>query len=157
VDGVNYFFVSREKFQQMVDAGELLEWAEVYGNYYGTPLKAVKDALARGEDVLLEIDVQGGLQVKKKFPSAVLVFLLPPSRAVLVERLTGRGTDSAEEIQRRLHWANTELGFLKRYDYVVINRQVEEAVATLQAIILAEKCRPQRLKIDESWGNLSDF
>ncbi|MGB9803015.1 guanylate kinase [Desulfofundulus sp.] len=152
VDGVNYFFVSREKFQRMIDAGELLEWAEIYGNYYGTPLKSVEENLARGEDVLLEIDVQGGLQVKRKFPSAVLVFLLPPSRAALVERLTGRGTDPIEEIQRRLHWANTELKFLFSYDYIVINRKIEEAVATLQSILVAEKCRPQRIKLDESWG-----
>ncbi|WP_027717218.1 guanylate kinase [Desulfovirgula thermocuniculi] len=152
VDGVNYFFVTRERFQEMIKAGELLEWAEVYGNYYGTPRKAVEEALQEGYDVLLEIDVQGGLQVKEKFPEAVLIFLLPPSRAALVERLTGRGTDSAEEIRRRLRWASTELQSLYRYDYVVINRRVEEAVATIQAIITAEKCRPQRVQLDESWG-----
>lgn len=154
VDGLNYFFVSREQFQDMIAAEELLEWAEVYGNYYGTPVKAVEQALVRGEDVLLEIDVQGGLQVKNKFPAAVLVFLLPPSRDVLAERLMGRATDSAEEIQRRLHWTTTELQFLFRYDYVVINRRVEEAVCAIQSILVAEKCRPRRVKLDPSWAEL---
>ncbi|MBE3588951.1 MAG: guanylate kinase [Thermoanaerobacteraceae bacterium] len=151
VDGVNYFFVSEEQFKNMVAGQELLEWARVYNHYYGTPVKAVQQALARGEDVLLEIDVQGGLQVKEKFPLAVLIFLLPPSRAELAARLKGRGTDSVEEIERRLQWADTELQYLERYDYVVINRQVAEAVVTIQAILTAEKCRPRRVKLDPSW------
>ncbi|HHW43014.1 guanylate kinase [Desulfofundulus thermobenzoicus] len=151
VDGVNYFFVSEEQFKNMVAGQELLEWARVYNHYYGTPVRAVQQALARGEDVLLEIDVQGGLQVKEKFPMAVLIFLLPPSRAELAARLKGRGTDSMEEIERRLQWADTELQYLERYDYVVINRQVAEAVVTIQAILTAEKCRPRRVKLDPSW------
>lgn len=151
VDGVNYFFVSRERFRQMIAAGQLLEWAEVYGQYYGTPRQAVEDALARGRDVLLEIDVQGGLQVREKFPAAVLIFVLPPSREVLARRLRGRASDAPEEIDKRLHWAEREVKLISRYDYLVQNDRLEDAVSTVRSILTAERCRPGRARWYQGW------
>lgn len=150
-DGVNYYFLKRELFEAMIAEGKLLEWAEVYGNYYGTPIGPVEETLARGKDVVLEIDVQGGLQVKEKFPTAVLIFLLPPSRDELIGRLKGRGTESLEEIEKRLQWVNTELQSFSRYDYLVINDRVEDAVAKIKAIITAEKCRSWRQVLNDKW------
>ncbi|MEW5898651.1 MAG: guanylate kinase, partial [Bacillota bacterium] len=127
-DGVSYYFVSREKFSLMIEGDEFLEWARVYDNFYGTPRLPVEETLARGKDVLLEIDVQGGLQVKSKLPEAVLIFLLPPSWKELEARLAGRGSESAEEVQKRLQWAKRELQSLSLYDYAVVNERVEKAV-----------------------------
>lgn len=146
VDGVNYYFITREKFLSMIESGEFLEWARVYDNYYGTPRRAVEKALAEGKDVLLEIDVQGGLQVKAKFPDAVLVFLLPPSWDELASRLAGRGSEPREEVEKRLAWAQDELRTFPRYDYVVINDRVEEAAEKIRSIITAEKCRTARFE-----------
>jgi guanylate kinase len=109
LDRVNYYFISRAKFSEMIARDEFLEWASVYDHYYGTPRFPVEEALARGKDVLLEIDVQGGLQVKQKFPEAVLIFLLPPSRDELKTRLIKRGSESLEEVEKRLRWALTEM------------------------------------------------
>ncbi|MGB9846413.1 MAG: guanylate kinase [Desulfotomaculales bacterium] len=146
VDGASYYFLSREKFLSMIQGEELLEWAEVYGNYYGTPRRAVEKALAEGKDVLLEIDVQGGLQVKEKFPDAVLIFLLPPSLEELRARLAGRGSEPEEEVERRLAWALSELRTFPRYDYAVVNDRVEEAAEKIRSIITAEKCRTARFE-----------
>lgn len=147
IDGVHYFFVDREKFEAMIAADELLEWAMVYenGNYYGTPRQAVLDNLAAGKDVILEIDVQGALQIREKFTDAVFIFILPPSMEELKNRITGRGTETAESISKRLACAETELHYVQKYDYCVINDVVEKAVEKLEAIIIAEKCRVQRV------------
>jgi len=141
-DGVHYFFVSPERFQEMIARDELLEWAQVYQDYYGTPRGPVTRLLADGRDVILEIDVQGALQVKEKAPEAVLIFICPPSVAELERRLRRRGTDSEEQIVNRLEWARTELEAVPKYDYVVVNDHLEAAVAKIKAIIVAEKCRP---------------
>lgn len=145
-DGVSYYFVSREKFSRMIEGDEFLEWARVYDNFYGTPRLPVEETLARGKDVLLEIDVQGGLQVKSKLPEAVLIFLLPPSWKELEARLAGRGSESPEEVQKRLQWAKRELQSLSLYDYAVVNERVEKAVEQIRSIITAEKCRTTRFR-----------
>ncbi len=141
-DGVHYFFVSRERFRTMIERNELLEWAQVYQDFYGTPRAPVARSLAEGRDVVLEIDVQGALQVKEKLPAAVLVFIYPPSLEELERRLRRRGTDAEERIARRLEWARSELEAMPKYDYVVVNDRVEAAVAKIEAIMVAEKCRP---------------
>lgn len=144
VDGKNYYFLSREEFQRMIGEGEFLEWAEVYGNYYGTPLSKIRERLAEGQDVLLEIDTQGALQVMEKFPHGVYIFLLPPSLAELKRRIEGRGTETAESLQRRLGAALAEIKIGRRYKYAVVNEQVEQAVADIKAIITAEHCLSER-------------
>lgn len=151
VNGSSYFFISREQFEGLITEGGFLEWATIYGYLYGTPAGPVRESLARGENIILEIDVQGGLQVKEHFPDAVLIFLLPPSRAVLESRLKGRGTDSRGEIEKRLLWVDTELGFMPRYDYVVVNDRIEDTVARVKCILEAERSRSRRFKMPEGW------
>lgn len=140
-EGVHYYFVDRDRFKKMIAGGEVLEWAEVYGDYYGTPRRPVLDLLDRGRDVLLEIDVQGARQVKEQYPEAVLIFLYPPSFAELERRLITRGTDSAAKVKCRLEWARREMQAVCRYDYVVVNDRVDKAVAQIGSIMTAEKCR----------------
>ncbi|MGN8635763.1 guanylate kinase [Eubacterium pyruvativorans] len=140
-DGVNYFFVTKEEFRRQIEAGGFLEYAEVYDHYYGTPKSKVMEKLNQGKDVILEIDIQGALNVKKAFPEGVLIFILPPSMEVLRSRLTGRGTDAPEVIERRLSKTRGELTFIDRYDYGVVNDDLEEAVETVQAIMRAEHAR----------------
>ena len=140
-DGVNYYFYDKEKFQQMIDAGELLEWAEVYGNYYGTPKQKVLDRLNAGEDILLEIDTQGALNVMKAMPEGLFIFLLPPSLEELANRLKGRGTETEESLQRRLGAAVDEIKIAHNYRYVVVNDKVEAAEKAIAGIIEAEHHR----------------
>lgn len=144
IDGVNYWFTSREDFQQMIDEGRLLEWAEVYGNYYGTPLDKVQETLAGGKDVLLEIDTQGAMKVKSKFPEGVYIFILPPSLGALRERIEKRGTETLEVMQRRLAAAGREIMMAQNYDYVIVNDAVDEAVDKVIAILKAEKLKSSR-------------
>jgi guanylate kinase len=146
--GVDYYFLTREQFESMIAGSQLLEWADVYGNYYGTPQQPVLDALNQGMDVVLEIDVQGALQVKSKYPDGVLIFLIPPSRAELAERLKNRGTDSSEAIEERLKWAEKEIKEIVKYDYLVINEDLTDAVQRVCAIITAERCRPRLFEMD---------
>jgi guanylate kinase len=131
VNGRDYHFVDRVTFEAMVERGELLEWARVFDNYYGTGLHVVQAALARGESLILEIDWQGAQQVRAKLPEAVQVFILPPSRAELEQRLRGRGTDSAEVIARRLQDSVTELSHWAEFGFVLVNDVFEEALASL--------------------------
>ena len=131
VDGRDYHFVDRATFEAMVERGELLEWARVFDNYYGTGLQVVQQALARGESLILEIDWQGAQQVRAKLPEAVQVFILPPSRAELEQRLRGRGTDSKEVIARRLQDSVTELSHWAEFGFVLVNDVFEEALASL--------------------------
>ena len=146
-DGVDYYFLSKPEFESMIADDQLLEWANVYGQYYGTPVEPVLNAVNRGKDVILEIDVQGAFQVRKKFPTCVLIFLIPPSRSALEERLKNRATDSDEEIERRLKWAESEIQQVEYYDYLVINDEVEKAAHKVVNIINAERCRPALLDI----------
>lgn len=147
-EGDDYFFVSNEEFERRRNAGELLEWAEVHGNLYGTPAVFVEAELERGVIVVLEIDVQGGMAVKKKRPDAVLIFLLPPTRGDLERRLRGRGTDENAVIERRLGNAERELGFFSKYDYAVVNDNVGTCVEDIVHIIQAESLRLERSSID---------
>ncbi len=144
VDGVNYFFIDEEKFKTMVDNDEFLEHAYVHTNYYGTPKKFVMDEVNNGEIVLLEIDVQGALQIKNNYSEAVFVFLLPPTMEELKNRIVKRGTETEEDINRRFENAFKELDFVGKYDYFVINDKIEDAVSDIEAIIKAEKLRVKR-------------
>ncbi len=143
-DGVSYYFVGKEEFERMIRDGELLEWAEVYGNYYGTPLKKIEERLSEGQDILLEIDTQGALNVQKRFPEGVFVFLLPPSIKELGSRLRGRGTNSEEDVARRLAAARDEIALARAYAYTIVNDSVHRAVDVLSAIVLAERARTER-------------
>ncbi len=136
VDGRDYHFITRARFEDMVERGEFLEHARVFDNYYGTGLRAVEDALLHGELLLLEIDWQGARQVRTRLPAARSIFILPPTRRALEERLKARSTDSAAVIQRRLQEAARDLAHWKEFDYVVINDRFEQAVADLLAIVL---------------------
>ena len=146
VNGENYFFVSKTKFEQMVGKDELLEHAFVHTNYYGTPKQFVFDQIENGEIVLLEIDVQGALQIKKKYKEAVFIFLIPPTMEELRNRLVKRDTESEEEINTRFKNAFRELDFVGEYDYFVINDKVSQAVIDIENIIAAEKLRVKRHK-----------
>jgi guanylate kinase len=152
VDGVNYFFTSREQFRSMIDQGELLEWAEYVGNYYGTPKRFVKETIHSGKDIILEIDVQGAMQVKRHFPEAVFIFLLPPSLQELQQRIVGRGTESESTIRSRMEVAAEELKLMEHYDYAVVNDVVDAACHRIRSIIIAEHCKRDRmLPTIQSW------
>lgn len=140
-DGVEYFFISHDEFEKRLNADDFLEWAEVYGNYYGTPRSLVDKALKEGKDVLLELDVQGARQVKKALPQAILIFIKPPSLEELDARITKRGMDTEEAIKRRLQAAWSELQAAADYDYTVVNDDQERAVAELEDLIIREKKR----------------
>ncbi|MBQ2120072.1 MAG: guanylate kinase [Peptococcaceae bacterium] len=142
--GREYFFFSKEEFEALRDQNGFLEWAQVYDNYYGTPRAFVEEVLASGKDCILEIDPQGALQVRKATDEAVLVFIAPPSLEELRNRLTGRGTESAEDVEKRLSCAESELAYRDKYDYIIVNDDVETAAAKMEAILLAEKCRSGR-------------
>lgn len=144
VDGKDYYFVTREEFENRINSGKFLEHAEFVGNYYGTPLDKVEEKLAAGKEVVLEIEVQGALQVRQKCPDAVFIFLAPPSKKALYERLRGRGTESEEKIQQRIEKANKEFKLAHKYDYIVINDDVANAADRIMAIIRAEHARTER-------------
>ena len=143
-DGVDYHFVSETRFREMVEAGDLVEWAEVHGHLYGTPRRAMEGPAARGEHVILDIDVQGARQIRERVPDAVLIFVFPPSSAALVARLDGRGTEAEAELVRRLTNARAELADAASFDYVVVNEDLDEARAAIRAIVAAEGHRPER-------------
>lgn len=142
IDGVHYHFINVERFQQMIHEDEFLEYAEYVGNFYGTPKKFVDDAMEQGKDVILDIELQGAIQVTSKRPDVVRIFIAPPSWDALEKRLVGRGTDSDDKIQKRLVRAKVELQNANTYDYFVINDTVEQAVREINAIMLAEHCKP---------------
>lgn len=142
-DGINYHFVSREAFEAMIGRGDFLEHADVFGNYYGTSQTWVRDTLARGRDVILEIDWQGASQVRRLMPGCVGIFIVPPSPQVLRQRLTGRGTDASEVVERRLKEASEECSHAQEFDYLVVNDEFDTALADLLAIV-----RSQRLRIE---------
>ncbi len=142
VDGLHYFFKTEEEFRRMIDEGAFLEHTRVFGaNYYGTPRAYVEQQLCAGQDILLDIDVQGALNVKRLCPEAVMMFLAPPSMSVLKSRLVGRGTESSEAVERRFHEAYGELGHMGEYEYLVINDVLDKAVTELEQIIAAERLR----------------
>lgn len=145
-DGADYFFVDREEFERRRDRGEFVEWAVVGGHLYGTSVEGVKEAAARGRDILLDIDTQGAVNIRRLIPEAVLIFILPPGRAALKERLTKRGTDGPEEMARRLRLARGEVERSPTYDYVIINDDFEVAYRQLRAVVEAARCRTDRQK-----------
>lgn len=145
VDGVDYFFRTREEFESLIKEGQMLEYAEYVGNYYGTPLSYVNETLDKGIDVFLEIEVQGALQVKSKVPDGVFIFLTPPDLEELEERLVGRGTDSPEVIAQRIERAKEEIALMREYDYAVVNDQVSLAAERVKRVIEAEHYRVDRV------------
>lgn len=147
--GREYYFVDETEFQNMVARNEFLEYAHVYGNWYGTPRKAMMDKMEQGIDVLLEIDVQGALQIKKKFEDGVYIFILPPSLDTLRARLQGRASDSQEEIVRRLQRVKEEVWSFREYYYIVRNDDLTQSLRELQSIFVAERIKTKRL--DMNW------
>ena len=148
VDGVHYHFLTREQFLRWIEEDAFLEHAEYIGNFYGTPKRYVDEAMDRGEDVILDIEVQGAEQVYQKRPDTIRIFIAPPSWQELERRLTSRGTETPEKVRGRLARAREEFSYAEGYNYVVINNTVEEAVREIQAIICAEHCRPaQRIAL----------
>ncbi len=145
-DGVDYNFIAREDFEKRLQHGEFLEYAEVFGNYYGTSRESFEGAVRKGRDLVLDIDVQGARQLKVAIPEAISIFVLPPSREVLEQRLRARSQDSEEVIQRRLRGAAEEVRNYTQYDYVLINREIEEASARLATIVKAERLRKARME-----------
>ena len=145
IDGVHYFFISDDKFKEMVENNEFLEDMHVFNlHYYGTPRSFVEEEIAMGHDVLREIDVQGAMRVREAYPGAVLVFIAPPSMGKLKSRLVGRGTETPEVIERRFQTAFSELEYMKKYDYIVVNDVLDVAISHMEHIIDAEKCRSER-------------
>ncbi len=144
VDGIDYYFIEPEKFDNMVDSREFLEFASVYGHRYGTTREAVRSIVSRGKDAVLEIDVQGGKKVKKELPDAILVAVFPPDRRSLENRLIGRGRDSAEEVSARLRAVDDEAKELLSYDYLVVNDDLEAAVSRVTWIVRAARLRRER-------------
>lgn len=144
--GENYFYVTRKEFEERVARGEFLEWAEVFGNYYGTHRGVLERAAAEGKDLILDIDVQGARQLRKALPEAVSIFILAPSRQILEQRLRSRSEDSESVIERRLRDAAAEIRNYSEYDYLLVNRDVEESVETLRSIVRAERVRRERME-----------
>ena len=146
IDGVNYYFSTREVFQKRLDEGGFLEWAEFCGNFYGTPRAEIEQRLNEGKDVILEIEVQGAMKVREAFPDAVLIFNLPPSLEELKKRLTGRKTESPEVVEKRLNTAAWELSQAGKYDYIIVNDNVETAANAFLSILEVEKHKTARNK-----------
>lgn len=145
VNESDFSFVSDAEFRKLRDAGAFAEWAVVHGHFYGTPVRALETALAAGRDVLLDIDTQGAAQLRARYPEAVLVFIVAPSMAELAQRLRERKSDAARDIEHRLGRARNEVALWRQYDYLIVNRDLKEAVEQLEAIIVAERCRIGRL------------
>ena len=146
-DGVDYFFKTKEEFESVIQQGELLEYAQYVDNYYGTPVKYVRETMEKGKDIFLEIEVQGAEKVKSKIPDALFIFLAPPSIADLKDRLKGRGTESDEVIESRIAKAKKEINMMHLYDYVVENDEVDKAVERIKAIILSEHLKRERIEM----------
>ena len=144
VDGVHYYFIDKADFEKKIADGEMLEYAQYVGNYYGTPKNPVEDALANGRNIVLDIEVKGALQVKEKMPDAVMIYILPPDYETLLGRIRGRGTESEEVIQKRMAEARIEIETFPKYDYVVINDTIEQAAADVLSILHTENMRTMR-------------
>lgn len=145
IDGVNYFFVTPEKFEKMIENNEFIEHAKVYDNYYGTNINKINEFIANGKDIILEIDWQGALQIKNIFKDSVLIFIMPPSLDALAERLYKRNTDSSDVIQKRLSMALEEIGHAPKFDYMIINDNFEEALLDLRSIMRAPRNSTQSM------------
>lgn len=148
IEGVNYYFITKEKFLERIKSEDFLEYAEVYGNYYGTPKSEVLKVLESGRDVILEIDIQGALKVKKAYPNGLFIFILPPSMEELRNRITNRGSETPESLITRFTSAHNEISFVSKYDYAVVNDTVDNACIKIESIIIAERCRVDRMNGD---------
>lgn len=146
VEGINYYFMSKEKFKEKIKANDFLEYAEVYDNYYGTPKSNVEEILEGGKNVILEIDIQGALKVKENTEEGIFIFILPPSMEELKQRIINRGSETQDSLMKRFKSAYKEINFVSKYNYAVVNDKVDMAVEKLEAIISAEKCRVDRIK-----------
>jgi len=146
VHGENYYFISKEDFKNRIDKGDFLEYAEVYGNYYGTPKSSVIEMLESGKDVILEIDIQGALKVKEAFPEGIFIFILPPSMEELKQRIIKRGSETPESLMTRFKSAYKEINYVSKYSYAVVNDTVNSAVEKIESIVIAERCRVDRMK-----------
>lgn len=146
IDGVNYFFLTVDEFKQKIEKGLILEYAEYCGNYYGTPREYVEQCINNGKDVILEIDVQGAINIKKNMPEAITIFIMPPSRKELENRLRGRNTETEDVIKSRLEKAIDEMKQSNKYDYIVVNNTVEQCVNHIKNIITAEKMKSSNME-----------
>ena len=156
VDGKDYYFVSRDEFERLINDNQLLEYAEYVGNYYGTPITKINETLEAGYDVFLEIEVQGALKVRERMPEGIFIFLAPPNLAELEDRIVNRGTDSQSVIIERMQKAIEEIELMKHYDYVVVNDQVPNAVEKINAIILSEHLKVDRV-IDKIQAQIHNY
>jgi len=154
INGVDYFFISQEEFDEMIRSNKFLEWAKVHDNYYGTPSDFVFKHMDDGNDVILDIDVQGALNVKRNFAKAKFIFIAPPSYQTLGERLKRRGTESEEKIQRRLETARKEIKYIPEFEYLIINEDLESSITNLISIIYAERLKFDKLKETDKVRNL---
>lgn len=146
VEGVSYFYKTKEEFEDMIKNGQLLEYARVYDNYYGTPKQAIYDQLENGTDVILEIEMQGAMQIRKKYPQAVFIFILPPSLTELKNRIVNRGTETVEQIEKRMSSAYSEIELIKDYDYYVFNESITYSAEQIMNIVNAERLKVVRYK-----------
>lgn len=146
VEGKNYFFKTVEEFKEMLQNNEMIEWVEYCDNYYGTPRKYIEESMEQGYDVILELEVEGAINIKNQYPDSVTIFMVPPSFDELRLRIEGRGTEKPEVIEKRLKRAKEELSYIDRYDYITINNAVEDSVSEVNSIIIAEKLKYQRNK-----------
>jgi guanylate kinase len=147
-DGKDYFFVDKEKFREMIDSNAFVEWAQVYDDYYGTSYGTLTDKLDAGQDIILDIDIQGAKNIKEKIKDSILIFILPPSKEILERRLRERATDSLESLAKRIALAAKELYNCRWYDYLIINDDLEKATKALEAVILADRCSNYRILSD---------
>ncbi|OGF97839.1 MAG: guanylate kinase [Candidatus Glassbacteria bacterium RBG_16_58_8] len=150
-EGIDYFFASEDAFRSRIESGDFAEWALVHGAYYGTPREPILKALEEGRKVLLDIDVQGGRQIREKFGQGVFIFVIPPSRQELVTRLRGRKTEEDTVIRRRVLEAGREINELKNYHYLIVNSDLDHSVSRVEEIIHAEECRVERIRGVEDW------
>ncbi|MGY0372135.1 guanylate kinase [Clostridium sp. JNZ J1-5] len=146
IDGQNYYFFKKEQFLDKIRDDDFLEYAEVYGNYYGTPKSNVIEKLEEGKDVILEIDIQGALRIKETYPEGVFIFILPPSMEELKNRIIKRGSETPESLMTRFKSAYKEINYVSKYNYAVVNDKLEEAVRKIESIIIAEKCSVERIQ-----------
>lgn len=146
IEGKNYYFLPHDEFLSRIEKNDFLEYAEVYGNYYGTPKSNVKEMLENGKDVILEIDIQGALKVKEVFPEGIFIFILPPSMEELKQRIIKRGSETPESLMTRFKSAYKEINYVSKYSYAVVNDTVETAVSKIESIVVAERCRVDRIK-----------
>ena len=149
IDGRDYYFVSQERFRDMIQAGDFAEWAEVHSNLYGTSRRVLDDLISKGLDVILDIDTQGAMQIKAKYDTAVFIFIMPPSLDILEERLRNRKSDHEDEIRKRMRRSREEIKDYAMYDYIIVNRDFDRALTELRSIVISERCRTRLM--DTTW------